>query len=722
MRLETNMKLPGLHDLRASTALVLAGMVLVAAGCGGHHDDSSNPTAVSQGIFKIVINSATDPNAPSQSPTFGGMAFGNVGAYEKIRGEAFGRLDPKDPHNSGIVDIQLAPRDSNGMVEYSMDFFILKPVDLSKGNHKIFYEINNRGSKQFGMFNESGGGNNPTTPADAGQAFLMNQGYTIVWSGWDPSVPTTDSPDLLRIHPPIATNPDGSSITGPDYEYIENDNQTTTSFVAPYNTSTTDTTKATLTVRAHLTDPPTTVPSTGWAWTAPNTMALLPANTPFAQSAIYELVYTAKDPYVAGVGFAATRDMASFLRNAQADTLGTPNPLAGDPQRIISWSLSQPSRYMNDFIWLGFNQDFQGKQVFDGVFNWVGAGDGVDLNYRFAHPSPTERNRQDHLYAEASFPFSYSTLTDPFTGKTDGRNVRCTQSNTCPKIMNINSANEYWVKAGSLLHTDLQGNDLADPVNVRNYLLSGLQHAGPAPANSLGVCQQFGNTTDPNPALRALFEALDQWLDGTQPPASAVPKQADNTAVFTTTGQFSPLGIGTVPQTSLNWPNIPDVLYTGLVTVRNLFNFGPQQFSQGILSINPPQATGNVYPSLVSKIDADGNEIAGIRLPPVSAPVSTTTGWNLRSAAFGGNDGCESTGSLIPFAPTAAARTAKGDSRLSLNERYSTHAGYVAAVTAAANALQAQRLLLPADVLAYIQAAQLPISVINNPVYGSYSW
>jgi len=219
-----------------------------------------------------------------------------------------------------------------------------------------------------------------------------------------------------------------------------------------------------------------------------------------------------------------------------------------------------------------------------------------------------------------------------------------------------------------------------------------------------------------------LFTDLDQWIDGTPPPASAVPSRSNNTAVFTSTGSFSPLGIGTIAQSALNWPAIPGVLYTGLVTVRNRFNFGPQFSSAGIISINPPQATGQVYPSFVSTVDADGNEVAGIRLPPVAAPVATTTGWNLRSAAFGGNDGCESTGSLIPFAPTAAARTSIADPRPSLAERYGTHAGYVAAVTAAAQALEAQRLLLPADVQTYITNAQAPVTVINNPVYGSYTF
>lgn len=715
----------------ARNSLAAAAGIAALGGCGGGSHDGAyvGATAVSSGIYKIVVNSASDPNAPSQYPTFGGTSFGSVGQYEKIRGVAYGRLDPNDPHNSVITDIKLAPRDANGMVEYAMDFYILRPVDLSKGNHKLFYEGENRGGKQSGSFNESSGGNNPTTAADAGSAFLENQGYTLAWSGWEPSVsPAPSTPSLpsadnvLRIQVPVATNADGSSITGPVYEYLEADNSTTKSFSLYYNTASTDTSKATLTVRSHLTDPPTPVPASGWSFTSSKTIALT-GGAAFTQSAIYELTYTAKDPYVAGIGFAATRDFVSFLRSGQPDSLGTPNPLAGDPPtRVLNWNLSQPSRLLNDFIWLGFNQDVNGKKVFDGVFNWVGGGDGVDLNLRFAHPSMTERNRQQHLYAEASFPFSYSSMTDQFTGKTDGRLVRCTATNTCPLIMNINSANEYWVKAGSTLHTDTQGNDIPDPANVRNYLLSGLQHASGAAANSLGICQQFGNSTDPNPVLRALFTDLDQWLDGTPPPPSAVPMRSNNTAVMTNTGPYSPIGIGTVDQNALGWPTIPGVLYTGLVTVHNLFNWGPQFAADGIMSINPPQATGHVYPSFVSKVDSDGNEIAGIRLPAVAAPVATTAGWNLRSAAYGGNDGCESTGSLIPFAPTAAARAAIGDPRPSLAERYGTHDGYVTAVTTAAQALEAQRLLLPADVQTYITNAQKPVVVTGNPLYGSYTW
>ncbi|CAF4140270.1 unnamed protein product [Adineta steineri] len=677
---------------------------------------TKTPKPVPTGITRIVINPSTNTIAPSENPTFEGITFGAVGAYGKLRGIAYGQLDPYDKHNSMITDLKLAPRNKVGMVEYSMDFYILKPVDLTNGNHKLFFEVNNRGTKLFGQFDQSSGGNNPTNASDAGQAFLMNQGYAIAWCGWDPSVSPTGNPDLLRIYLPNATNPDGSSITGPGYEYIVFDNPTTISYITSYSTNSTDTTKAKLTVKDHLTDRPKTISSTDWMWTSDNTISLLPLNTTFKQSSIYELVYTAKDPYVAGIGFAATRDFVSFLRSSRTD-----NPLASDITRALSWSLSQPARYMNDFIWLGFNENLEREQVFDGVFNWIGAGDGIGLNYRFAQSGRTERNRQNHLYPEAPFPFSYTTLTDFGTHKTDGRNIQCSKTNTCPKIMNVISSNEYWVKAGSLVHSDLAGNDITDPSNVRNYLISGTQHGFASSANSPGICQQFGNVVDANPALRALYIALDQWIDGIEPPASMVPRHTDQTAVFSNITNNSPLGIGVVSQTSLNWPTISNVLYTGLVTVRNRFDFGPH-FSKGIISITPPKSIGVYYPSFVSKLDIDGNELAGIRLPPVTVPVATHTGWNLRSAAYGGNDGCEAAGSTVPFALDKTTRNAKGDRRLSLTERYSTRSQYEAAVAAAANALASKRLLLPADVQAYIAASKQQIQVINNPTYGNYTW
>ena len=703
-------------------AVLPISVILALPGCGGSGsvNNGLSPAAVA-GIKKIVVDTAS-----SESVTFGGKTFGAAGTYQKIRGTATGQIDPNDPKNQVITDIALAPKNADGMVEYSMDFFILKPSDLSKGNKKLFFEVNNRGGKQFGSFNQSAGGNNPTTAADAGAGFLMNQGYTLAWAGWDGEVANDATPDLLKITLPVAKNSDGSAITGPSYEYIVIDNGTTRSFTTYYKAASTDTAKATLTKRQYLTDTPTVVAPTEWSWTSANTIALA-GGAAFQQSWIYELTYTAVDPYVAGIGFAAQRDFVSFLRSAQADSLGTPNPVAGNVTRVLSWSLSQPARFMNDFVWLGFNQDVKGQKVFDGVFNWIGGGNGLGLNYRFAQAGRTERNRQNHLNAEGVFPFSYTTTTDPLSGKSDGRNVRCTATGTCPAIMNVISGNEYWVKGGSLLTTNpATGADVVEPANVRNYYIAGSQH-GNASATTAAptTCTQFGSGVDPNPALRALFVALDLWVDGTAPPASAVPSTVAGTAVFVNTGPFSNIGIGTVPQAALGFPTIPKALYSGLITVRNQFNFGPQ-FDAGILTIYPPVPTGKYYPNSVSKVDIDGNDIAGIRLPDVVAPVATNTGWNLRSAAFGGKadgtDGCESAGSSMVFAPTAAAKLAAGDPRPSLTERYGDHAGLVAARTAAANALKAQRLLLQADVDAYISKAAQPISIVGSPTYGAYTW
>jgi len=672
-----------------------------------------------------ITRIAIDP-ALSQSPTFDGRSFGEVGVYEKLRGKTFGEVDPRDPRNAVITDIELAPRNARGMVEYSMDIYILKPLNPRQGNRKLFVEVNNRGGKLFGPFNLSGGGNNPTTAADAGGAFLMNQGYSLAWNGWDISAPPGG--DRLTITVPTAKNPDGSSITGPSYEYIVFDNAATTSSPLAYPAATLDKSQSTLTVRDHLMQAPTMVPANGWNYNATGTAISL-ALGPFKQSAIYEFTYVAKDPLVAGLGLAATRDFISFLKHAVADDFGNPNPLAGHVRHAHAFTVSQPARYLNDFQTLGFNADGRGRRVIDGILNWIGAGNGVAINFRFAQTGRTERNRQNHRYPEANFPFAYPKLRDHLTGKVGGRGVACAgeerdrdgrddddrddddrdggRRDTCPKALEVNSANEYWVKTGSLLHTDTRGRDLEDPKNVRFYLLSSVEHTVSGSPPSAGSCQQIRNTTDPSPALRALFIALDKWAThGVKPPKSAVPRRD--------TGVFSiPVGngVGVIPQAKLGWPNIPGVSYSGVVTVRHLFNFGPR-FGDGIMDVNPPDFSGPVYPAFVSKVDADGNEIAGIRLPPVGVPIATTSGWGLRSAAFGGGpeggnmDGCESSGQWIPFKATRAERLAAGDPRKSLEERYGNHDGYVKAIARAARELQQRRLLLEDDVQSYIDAAQ----------------
>jgi hypothetical protein len=584
------------------------------------------------------------------------------------------------------------------MVEYSMDIFILKPMDLRCGNHRVLFDFNNRGQMRLGHLNEATLTNDPTTAEDAGTGFVMHQGYTVVSNGWDYGASGFDS---MKITVPLATNC-GTTITGPSYEYIVFDNSTTFTSELTYPAATLDKTHAKLTVRARLDDGPTAVPDNGWEYTSPDGKAvrLLPVGTPFQQSHIYELTYTAKDPVVAGVGLAATRDFVSFLRNASS---AEGNPLAGDVRFTFSYSISQPSRVLNDFQTLGFNEGEKGRRAFDGILSHTGGGSGDQINYRFGQTDRTERNRQNHLYPEAVFPFAHQVLIDHLSGKTGGRSERGEASNTSPKRFEVNTSNEYWCKACSLLHSDTRGNDLPDPDNVRFYLLSGLSH-GVGDLTKRKNGQQFTNGVRPYAVHRALLVALDEWVSqGIEPPESQVPRAAKD-AVFAVPQPGSQTGL--VPQAACGWPNIPEVTYNGLITTRYLLDFGPA-FDNGILSNYPPAVAGcPAYPIFVSKVDEDGNEMAGVRLPEVEAPIATTTGWALRRAGFSENEGCESDGQHIPFKTTKAERRASGDPRLSIEERYHDYEGYVRAVTKSAKRLEKQRFLLPADVQKYIEAAQ----------------
>lgn len=421
---------------------------------------------------------------------------------------------------------------------------------------------------------------------------------------------------------------------------------------------------------------------------------LLPAGTAFKAHDIYEFSYTARDPTVNGVGFAAVHDFNSFLRYATADDQGTANPLAGHVNRIYTFVNSQPGRLLNDFRWLGFNEDEGGRKVFDGMLQWISAGDGINMNLRFSQLFRTQRNRHDQLYAEGVFPFAHQSTTDHFTGKTAGRYDRCLATNTCPVAMEIYSSNEYWVKAASLLHTNTAGTaDLADPPYARYYLFSGHQH-GVGNGTTRGNCQQLSNPLNGHGVMRALFVAMDEWSTlGVAPPPSAIPRQSDGTLAKST------------KQSDVGFPSIPGVQYTGLKSTRYLLNYGPD-FDKGIMSINPPPmqppyfdnpANGKIYPSFVPTTDADGNEVAGIRLVDVVVPVATYTGWSLRAAANGGPDGCEGSGQMIPFATTKAARLANGDPRLSNEERYPTFSQYLYTRVAAINDLASRRLLLSDD-------------------------
>jgi hypothetical protein len=680
-----------------------------------------------------------------ESPTFGGYSWPGVGQYEKIAGKAYGEVNPNDPKNSVIVDLALAPRNARGNVEYSFDFYILKPVDLSKGAHKVMYEPPNRGGKTWATLGRvtldspTSNGNDPgsamTNPTVLAKTFFMPRGYTMVWSGWDKAAGTNSANFNTTITLPIAKNPDGSSITGPAFEYIVFAAAATSYTLNYAAANAADTKAAKLTHRVHLDDTPVPVPpytpgTAGWQYTtgggAIQLLSAAGAVTSFAANDIYEFTYTAKDPTVNGVGFAAIRDWNAWLRYETHDDLGTPNPLAGDIKHIYTETVSQPARTLNDFTHLGFNQAENGSKVFDGLMQWIGAGDGINLNYRWSQPGRTERNRQDHLFAEGVFPFANVMTHDPISGKTDSRYAKCEQTGTCPLATEIYSANEYWVKAASLLHTDPTGSvDLFDSPYARNYFISSHQH-GTGSATSKGVCQQFQNPLNSAPIQRALFLDLDQWTGGVAPPHSRVPRLADATMVFP------------VPQSQVGFPVIPNVTYTGLKTTRYRFNYGPGYYDNGptggIPTINPPLITppyennalnGPIYPSYVPTTDSDGNDIAGVRLPDVTVPIATYTGWALRSGPQA-NDGCESSGQFIPFPQTEAERAASGDPRPSVAARYPTFATYDGKVIKAMNRLIQHRLELcedgPAE-LKRLRALGVAQGVPNPPAtFAPYSF
>ncbi|TMK50155.1 MAG: hypothetical protein E6G70_06940 [Alphaproteobacteria bacterium] len=636
----------------------------------------------------------------NRGTAFGGHSFAGVGQYEFITGTATGEVDPANPQNALITDIQLAPKNAQGHVVYQHNFYILQPLDRSNGNHKMMYEPPNRGGKTYQTLNNTPTGtNDPAALTDStvlDDSFLWTRGYTTVWSGWENNLGPLNGL-VATASFPIAGDPN-NPITGPAYEYIVTG---AASFTLAYPPASTNQSDAVLTHRVHLDDPPVPVPSSGWAYTnAPDPTnpgstiangAIKLTSGNFVANDIYEFSYKAKNPTVNGLGLAAIRDFNSFLRYASHDDGGTPNPISSHIDRIYTETSSQPARALNDFVHLGFNEDETHKKVFDGMLQWIGAGDGLNMNYRWSQTKRTNRNRQELRYLEGLYPFANVPTFDPISGTSDWRYKRCEETHTCPLAMEFYSANEFWVKAGSLMSTDPTGKfDLPDHPLARLYLLSSKQHGGAGDPTSKGLCQQFLNPLDSAPVQRALWIDMDEWsVYGTQPPESQVPKLRGHTLV-------PPL-----PQDGVGFPHIPNVTYTGLKTTRYRFNYGPDFYQSFVPTINPlvitppyedNPANGKIYPSYVPKTDSDGNDIAGIRLPELVVPLATYTGWGLRSGIWA-NDGCEASGQYIPFQATRAARLTAGDPRPSVEERYRSYGEYRAKIVVAVDNLVRDRFL-----------------------------
>lgn len=610
-------------------------------------------------------------------PLADGAAFGEAGAYERVIGIARGEVDPTDPANAGIALIDKAPRNARGMVEYATDVFILRPKDPARGNCRILYEVNNRGRKMlFGNIADGPQGvNDPRIPADLGNGFPLRLGYTIVWSGWDPDAPRANMG--LALTAPVATDNGEPIFQTVRDEFVSGTRGgTLETFRLSHEVALIREPRARLTVRERAADEPQELPLNQWTFVDRRSIKLNDGTKP-RPGHLYELRYVAKNPKVQGLGFAATRDVVSWLRYAPAATAATGRPIT----HALAIGFSQAGRYLRNHISEGFNRDEKGRKVFDGIHSHIAGVGRVFFNMPFAQPARTSTQHEDHSFPENEFPFSTAMQSDPLTGKTDSL-FRGDGSD--PLLIETNTSTEYWQKGASLLHTDPLGTtDVALPDNSRVYMIAGTQHGGRAGAPSdLGPDINPRNPHNPMPAVRALLVALDDWVvSGKAPPLSRVPTLTEGTLVEPDRTGF---------------PVIP-----GAAVVRRTNRVTPPG------DWTDPRPADRAYRTLVCRVDADGNEVAGIRLPDIAVPLATYTGWNEYKPPYPRGEIADRDGSCLPFAADKAAREASGDPRPSIAERYAGRADYLTRVQAVVQALLADRLLLPEDADRYLERARV---------------
>jgi len=628
----------------------------------------------------------TEINVRSVVPFAEGHSFGTVGAYERVSGVAKGELDPSDARNRVIVNLDRAPKNTRGKVEYEVDFDLLRPVNADRGNHRILYDVTNRGRKFLlhwvldAPAQAVGAVNDPKSLQDAGNGLFFEMGYTMVWTGWDPDAPRSNSGMAIRVPialdngKPIVRRIRDELVSGTRGAQVER-------FRLAYEAASLDQAQASLTVRRGGADAPRVIPANGWTYVDARTIRLLPDGAKLEPGSLYDFRYPAKNPYVLGVGFAATRDFISFLRYGARDDKSTVNPAGGKIDHALALGISQSGRYLRDHISLGFNQDESRRKVFDGVLAHISGVGRVFMNEPFGMPARTNTQHEDNTYPENAFPFAAATMRDPISGK-KGSLFR--HDGFDPLLIEVNTSTEYWQKGASLLHTDPLGKkDMTLPANARVYLVAGTQHGGRAGlTTAAGPCVNPRNPHSPAPALRALTIALDRWVtEGIAPPPSRVPTLGARTLVAASNTAF---------------PTVQG--FTVARTANKIALFGDWT--------DPKSDDTKVYGPLVTQIDADGNEVAGIRLPDIAVPLATYTGWNLYKAPFPEGALCDRDGSHSAFASTKTEREAKNDPRLSLEERYGTHEKYVDLVRVSAAQLARDGLLLPSDVGAYIVQAK----------------
>lgn len=636
-----------------------------------------------------------------RSPFAEGKVFGPAGAYERIKGRVFLETDPQNAANERICDLQRAPHNANGKVESWADFFLLKPVEAKQGNGQLLYDVNNRGNMlALWTFNDGEPTNDPQTEAHAGHGFLMRHGFSVLWCGWNGEVQADDMQRLL-CGLPLATE-HGRTITGRAHLEITSTVKVFSrafswspwGIGAAYPSVSLDNARATLTMRPHRGADGVEVSREAWAFGRWENEQFVPDATHLyvkdglRPGWLYDLVYTAKEPRVTGLGLTAMRDCVSFFRYGDAKE----NPLAGAIRSACAFGISQSGRVIHHFLYEGLNDDEEGRIVFDGALIHVaGAGKGM-FNQRFRMSTEYGTQHEGHLSGSEFFPLAPLIQMDLVTGRSGDSLARATKSGRTPRIIFTQTSTEYWSRAASLLHTDVEGKtDLALPDHLRVYLVAGAQHLGKSDGTP-GICQQPRSTLDDRgPVLRAMLLHLVNWTQsGHAPPPSRCPRLSDKTLV-----SFN--------EWKSQFPKIPGVNFPTHAYQPPRLDFGPRFHTEGVANIIPPQV-GAPFQTLVPAVNADGNEMSGIVLPEVAVPLGTYAGWNLRSPEIGADTMLSPLdGMFIPFAKTKADRMKTGDPRPSLEERYPSRADYLARLTEVAQKLQADGFLLAEDALQIIE-------------------
>lgn len=613
----------------------------------------------------------------SRAPAFGGAVFEGGGAYEKIVAVAHMRIRPGDPANRIIADLdQAATR--GGWVRYKSKVIIVRPRDPVASSRVLLVDVPNRGGRLFPvMANDADGGLD--SEAAAGNGFTMRRGHTMVWIGWQGDVPLKSDGSVAGAELPAA----GKSLAGPSYAEAVFDNGSTEGVMAlAYPAASLDQALATLTVRAKPGAAPRTVGPGDWHFTTPSSISFKRASGVDA-GAIYRFDYEARDPKVMGLGMAALRDVTSYLKSGAADAAGQANPLADIRHDVtVAAGVSQSGRFLRDMIWHGFNQDPRGGKVFDAAMPLLAGSRKSFVNVRFSQPGRNSTQHLDHITYGDQFPFSYGVTRDPVSGRTDGIFARCMATRTCPKLMHVDSSTEFWQGRASLVVTDGAGHDIALPPEVRTYLMAGTQHMTAA-RPSAGVCRWPNNPAQQGPAVRVLLDHLVEWArSGKEPPASKYPRLSDS---------------------MLAAPERDTTGFPDLRAIGGDFPASPNPLALVDYSGASPRVdVSSAYQVLVPITDADGHDIAGIRLPDITAPLATHAGWNLRRKGYAEGQLCGLNGLYVPF----ATKPVKGDPRPALSQRYGNRIGYAKAVALAARELRDQGLMLQEDVDRYIDRAR----------------